>query len=149
MHKGPGDQGAEGRIGPVELTYSQGYKRLLSGQSIKSISSSCPLRDPRAVCRRKRSKRAVRSPILCEWWMWETEQKRLMFMELKSCCRLAGRRRVHKTNNTDLEKRKCFFPNALGAFMKAMQHQHFNLNSKTRTRASQISCDIYCTYPIR
>lgn len=34
----------------MALTYSQGYKRLLNGQSIKSISSSCPLRDPGGVC---------------------------------------------------------------------------------------------------
>lgn len=34
----------------MALTYSQGYKGLLNGQSIKSISSSCPLRDPGDVC---------------------------------------------------------------------------------------------------
>ena len=34
----------------MALTYSQGYKRLLNGQSIKSISSSCPPRDPGGVC---------------------------------------------------------------------------------------------------
>lgn len=55
-----------------------------------------------------------------------------------------------KNSNTDLGKIYCIFcPNVLGVFMMAMQHQHYNLNGKTGTRASQISCDIYCTYPIR
>jgi len=45
-----GTRRAVGGKGLVALTYSQGYKRLLNGQSIKSISSPCPLRDPGGVC---------------------------------------------------------------------------------------------------
>jgi len=45
-----GTIGQQEKKGLVALTFSQGYNRLLNGQSIQSISSSCLLRDPGGVC---------------------------------------------------------------------------------------------------
>lgn len=126
----------------MALTYSQGYKRLLSGQSIKSINSSCPLRDPGGVCcvlreSTKREKCAVKSPILCEWWMWETKQElHLLCVEAISCYLIYPTEQEHarcvlrqwKKKIVIYQNSKLFPPKALGTFWRQR-----NINIVTAT----------------
>lgn len=124
----------------MALTYSQGYKRLLNGQSIQSISSSCPLRDPGGVAcvsgggTKKGEEYAVKSSFLVNDGCEKPNMSQI--------CVKKDRFAETQALNLGCSLLRSFFS-------KASQHQRFHCYCKTRTRASQISCDIYCTYPIR
>lgn len=145
----------------MALTYSQGYKRLLNGQSIKSISSSCPLRDPGGVCcvlrgSTKRGKTCSQEAYSLGMMNVRNQTWAEFIVDGGDLLSYLFKNRVtfyFPELNISTYQISCFspgpyFPKAL-FFSKARQHPHFNRYCKTRTRASQISCDIYCTYPIR
>ena len=141
----------------MALTYSQGYKRLLNGQSIKSISSSCPLRDPGGVCcvlrgSTKRGKTCSQEAYSLRMMNVRNQTWAEFIVNGGDLLSYLFKNRFTWIKHIDVPNVVLFTWAVLPQkpfFSKARQHPHFNRYCKTRTRASQISCDIYCTYPIR